>query len=268
MLNKMEPAEGKLGALRTNKNPSLTIFFPCYNDAGTIASMVIAADAVARELTDDYEIIVIDDGSTDGSRAILTELQKSYSALRTIFHETNKGYGGALRSGFYNATKDLIFYTDGDAQYDVRELKKLLPLMTDNVDVVNGFKIKRHDPLHRIIIGKVYQYLMKFLFGLKIKDVDCDFRLIRRDVFRKVKLTRNSGVICIELVRKIQDAGFRFAEVGVHHYFRTYGKSQFFNIRRLFRVGIDIMKLWVELIILRRGRKTENVPQEEREISQ
>src|SRR3972149_481278 len=111
------------------KRPSITAFFPCYNDGGTIASMVTLAVQTLEALTDDYEVIVIDDGSTDHSREILRELAKRFDRLRLVFHESNRGYGGALRSGFYNASKDLVFYTDGDAQYDVLEISLLLPEM-------------------------------------------------------------------------------------------------------------------------------------------
>ncbi|MFQ5585200.1 MAG: glycosyltransferase family 2 protein [Thermodesulfobacteriota bacterium] len=227
---------------------SISTFFPCYNDGGTIASMVLVALITLDDITDDYDVIVIDDGSTDASRLILKRLSEDYSRVRVIFHQENLGYGGALQSGFAAATKEFIFYTDGDAQYDVRELRKLVSVLRDDVDVVQGYKTKRLDPIHRIIIGKVYQNAMRWMFGLKIRDVDCDFRLIRRAVFDKVKLERTSGVICLEMVKKIQDAGFRFVEVPVNHFFRAYGKSQFFNFIRVFRVGCDVLRLWWELV--------------------
>ncbi len=233
------------------KKPTISAFFPCYNDAGTIASMVVLVDQTLRDVANDYEIIVIDDGSSDHSREVLQALEKRFDKLRLLFHEKNRGYGGALRSGFSTAKMDLIFYTDGDFQYDVTELKKLLPMMNPEVDIVQGYKMKRHDPLHRIVIGRVYQYAMKALFNLRIKDVDCDFRLIRRSVFSKINLEHNSGIICLEMIKKIQDAGFRFAEVPVNHFFRAYGKSQFFNFKRVFRVGLDIFKLWWKLVIMK-----------------
>ena len=171
-----------------------------------------------------------------------------------IHHTENRGYGGALRSGFLGARKELIFYTDGDAQYDPAELAVLWPHMTPGVDLVNGYKISRSDPLHRIIIGRIYHYTVKWLFGLTVRDVDCDFRLIRRSVFDRVHLVENSGVICLEMMKKITDAGCVIAEVPVHHYHRAYGKSQFFNFKRLFRTAVDVAKLWVQLAVLGRHR--------------
>lgn len=235
-----------------NKPYSISVFFPCYNDKGTIASLVLEVKTVLERLADDYEIIVIDDGSTDGSRELLLQLQNDVSQLKLVMHEKNRGYGGALRSGFKATTKDLIFYTDGDGQYDVKELPLLLEKMTVGVDIVNGFKIKRSDPLHRIIIGWIYQEAMRLAFWLPIKDPDCDFRLIRRKVFEKVELKSNTGTITIELVKKFQRAGFKFAEVGVHHYFRTYGTSQFFNFRRVGRTLWQLGWLWLDLIVFRK----------------
>jgi hypothetical protein len=119
------------------------------------------------------------------------------------------------------------------------------------VDLVNGYKISRSDPLHRIIIGRLYHHTVKMLFGLRVRDVDCDFRLMRRTIFDKIQLEKNSGVICLELMKKIHDAGFSIAEVPVHHYHRAYGKSQFFNFGRIFRTGVDVLKLWYALVIRR-----------------
>ncbi len=232
---------------------SISAFFPCYNDGGTIASMVALTDLTLKGLTNDYEILVVDDGSSDHSRAILEELEKKYDRLKVIYHEENKGYGGALKAGFYSATKEFLFYTDGDFQYDVSEITKLLPEMKDNIDIVNGYKVGRADRFYRKIIGRTYHWIMKLMFGFKIRDVDCDFRLIRRSVFDKIRLEYNTGVICVEMVKKMQDAGFQFAEVPVSHYFRAYGKSQFFNFNRIFNTGRDILKLWWKLVIKKEG---------------
>jgi glycosyltransferase involved in cell wall biosynthesis len=230
--------------------PGLSVFFPAYNDGGTIASLVITSIKVAATLTDDFEVIVINDCSEDDTAKILDELARIYpDRVRIVHHETNRGYGGALRTGFATATKDFVFYTDGDGQYDPTEVTLLWEKMAADVDWVNGWKISRSDPLHRIIIGRIYHHIVKLLFGLKVRDVDCDFRLMRRRIFDVVRLEKNSGVICLEMMKKFQDAGFRVAEHPVHHYHRAYGKSQFFNFPRIYRTVIDVMKLWWLLVI-------------------
>lgn len=237
-----------------SRSPSISAFFPAYNDAGTIASMVVLTDRTLRHLTDDYEIIVVNDGSKDHTAQVLAELEAVYPRLRIVNHPTNLGYGSALRTGFASATKELIFYTDGDAQYDVRELADLLPLMTDGVEVVNGYKISRSDPWHRIFIGNLYCRFIKLSFGIRISDVDCDFRLVRRDCYNRVRLHSSSGTICVEMVRSFQDAGLRFAECPVHHYHRAYGKSQFFNFKRLFKTAKDLARLWYRLVWKRQAQ--------------
>ena len=230
---------------------SLTIFFPCYNDAGTIGSLVAAAHVVGAGSGRDFEILVIDDGSTDASVAMLEALREKYPELRTIHHLSNRGYGAALRSGFANATKDLVFYTDGDGQYDVLELLKFLPVLQEGVDVVNGYKLSRSDPFHRVVIGKIYLVLMRALFNFHVRDVDCDFRLIRRRAVEEISLKHSSGVICLELVKKLELAGFRFVDFPVHHFHRVHGRSQFFNVKRLAVTGLNIFRLWWELNVLR-----------------
>jgi glycosyltransferase involved in cell wall biosynthesis len=231
------------------QRPSLSIFFPAYNDAGTIASLVLIAHMTARELTDDYEVIVIDDGSPDHTGELLDEMARHFAWLRVVHHTKNRGYGGALRTGFASAAKDLIFYTDGDAQYDPREMVRLYEALAPDVDFVNGYKIGRSDPAHRIAIGRLYHTFVRTVFGLRLRDVDCDFRLMRRGVFDKVALTRSSGVICVELMKKVQDHGFRIAQVPVHHFHRSYGRSQFFNVPRVARTLFDLARLWVELVL-------------------
>jgi glycosyltransferase involved in cell wall biosynthesis len=238
------------------KPAGLSVFFPAYNDSGTIASMVIRAVQAASELTLDYEVIVVDDGSSDATAAVADELARTYSHVRVIHHERNRGYGGALQTGIRAATKELIFYTDGDAQYDPAELVLLWRSLTPDADIVNGYKISRSDPLHRIIIGRLYHHIVSVMFGLKMRDVDCDFRLMRRSMFERIDLEKTSGVICLEMMKKVQDAGFRMVEVPVHHFHRAYGKSQFFNFRRIVKTGIDVMRLWYVLVIRRQHRRS------------
>lgn len=213
--------------------------------------MVLTALIALRQVTDDFEIIVTDDGSRDHTALVLTELAARYPELRVLHHPQNQGYGAALRSGFAAATKEWIFYTDGDAQYNPLELAKLVEALADGVDIVNGYKISRNDPLNRKIIGKIYQYFTKWVFGFKLRDVDCDFRLFRRAIFERVELESQTGTICVEMVKKFQDAGCRFAEVPVHHYYRQYGRSQFFYWPHLWRTARQLAELWVKLVLRR-----------------
>ena len=228
---------------------SLSIFFPAYNDAATIPSMIISAFLTVQRITNDFEIIVVNDGSKDHTAELLNELQRLYPQVRVITHPQNRGYGAALRTGFSSASKEWVFYTDGDAQYDPRELVKLVEALESNIDVVNGYKIERSDPLHRIIIGRLYHHIVRMIFGFRLRDVDCDYRLMRRSIFDKVQLTSTSGTICLEMVKKMQDFRYRFSEVPVHHYHRAHGKSQFFNFPRLFRTGLQLMSLWWILVV-------------------
>ncbi|GIW07659.1 MAG: glycosyl transferase [Dehalococcoidia bacterium] len=238
----------------------ISAFFPCFNDAGTIASMVIEALVVLRELADEYEVIVIENGSVDYAWDVLDELERLYGENGVDPHDRGRvriirfgeplGYGGALRVGFAACRYELIFYTDGDGQYDVRELRTLVEAFDREeaagrrVDVVMGNKLMRRDPIHRRFISWAYHHAMAFIFRLDIHDVDCDFRLMRRTIFDSIKLTQNSGVIALEMMTKIQYAGFRTVEVPVNHYHRAYGVSQFFNIPNLLKVFVGLARLW------------------------
>jgi glycosyltransferase involved in cell wall biosynthesis len=212
----------------------ITAFFPAFNYAPSLPSLVEKTFAVLESCADDFEIIVVNDGSRDRTAAVLDILVRKHGPrLRVVTHETNRGYGAALRSGFEAATKDLVFYTDGDGQYDVAELPKLLALMAPDVGFVNGYKLNRSDPLRRKWIGSAYNCFARLLFGIAIRDIDCDFRLVRRRQVQQIRLESTSGCICVELVKKLEMTGRRVEEVGVSHYPRLHGKSQFFRFRSL-----------------------------------
>lgn len=233
----------------------ISVFFPAYNDEASIAGLVGDALAVLPGLTDDFEVIVVDDGSTDGSAAVLDELARADSRVRVVRHGSNRGYGAALRTGFATATKDLVFYTDGDGQYDVRELLRLRPLLAEGVDIVNGYKIQRADGWQRKVIGAAYNQLAHLLFSIPIRDVDCDFRLLRRRVVEPLELVSSSGSICVELVHKLHRSGCVFAEVPVQHHPRTHGRSQFFTPRRVARTALDLLSLWLRVAAPGRRRR-------------
>jgi glycosyltransferase involved in cell wall biosynthesis len=237
----------------TSKFPSLSVFFPAYNDAPSLPSLLANTFATLEAHVADFEVIVVNDGSRDDTAHILQLLRAQYGPrLRIVTHERNRGYGGALRSGFASATRQYVFYTDGDGQYDVGELPRMLALAGPNTGLVNGYKLERNDPAHRIWIGKAYNFCARVLFRIRIRDIDCDFRLIRRDLLQQVRLTSTSGTICVELVRKLELTGCEVLETGVHHYARRHGKSQFFRMPSLATTFYELARLWVRVVILRR----------------
>ncbi len=222
----------------------ISVFFPACNDEATIEGLVRKAVSVLERYTGDFEVIVIDDGSTDRTGEIADRLAESDKRVRVVHHDRPGGYGGALKAGFAAATKGLVFYTDGDGQYDVGELELLLERRFD-ADVINGYKLKRGDPLYRRLIGRAYGSATRLLFGIRIRDVDCDFRLIRSEALRGLRLESQSGTICLEMVKKIQDRGLTFSEVPVHHFERAGGRSQFFRPRSLIRTFREFtIQLW------------------------
>jgi glycosyltransferase involved in cell wall biosynthesis len=231
--------------------PSISVFFPAYNDAPSLPGLIEKAFDVLALAASDYEVIVINDGSQDATAEVLVSLAKRFGPrMRVITHPQNLGYGQALRSGFAAATKDLVFYTDGDGQYDVGELPGLLAALRGNAGLINGYKLERSDPWHRICIGNVYNAFARCLFGIQLRDVDCDFRLIRRSLLDEIQLSSTSGTICVELVRKLELTQCGVVEVGVHHYPRLHGKSQFFRVKSLAVTFSQLTRLWLRLVLL------------------
>ena len=230
---------------------SISAMFPCYNDAATIGGLVDDVHTALAPLVDELEVIVVNDGSSDGSRAVLDTLAETRPWLRPIHHEANRGYGGALITGFTAARFDWIFYTDGDAQYDAKEAALLVPLATDDVDIVQGYKIGRGDPWYRKVIGRCYHHTVKLLFRLPVRDTDCDFRLFRRTLVIERPLTSSSGVICVEMMRGFHERGARFVETPVHHFERPHGRSQFFRLPAIARSARQLLGLWWRMVVAR-----------------
>lgn len=231
--------------------PSLSVFFPAYNDAPALPDLINKTFEVLEAHVVDFEVIVVNDGSRDSTGKVLESLCLAHPKLRVVTHAQNRGYGGALRSGFAATGKEYVFYTDGDGQYDVGELPRLLALVGPATGLVNGYKLERQDPAHRIWIGNVYNFCARLMFRIQIRDIDCDYRLIRRSLLDNIRLSSTSGTICVELVRKLELSGCEVREIGVHHYPRLFGRSQFFRVRSLAVTFTQLAKLWIRLVLLR-----------------
>lgn len=238
-----------LGLLAVCKKPilrklsSLSVVFPAYNDARSIPLIVKKMSRILPQVAKKYEIIVVNDGSKDNSDEVFLSLQKITRFLTIVSHKKNLGYGASLRTGFKKAKMDFIFYTDGDGQYDVSELKKLVAHMDDATDMVSGYKMSRSDPWFRKFLGLVYNQFIRLTFGLRVRDVDCDFRLFRKNILRGVRFFVTSGAFDAEFMKTLHHKRVRIQEVPIHHYPRLHGSSQFFNPFSLLRSFLDLTKL-------------------------
>lgn len=204
---------------------SLSVFFPAYNEQDIIAKTVENASRAVAPLADDYEIIVVDDGSQDRTAAVVEDLARRDPRVRLVSHPQNQGYGAALRTGFANARKELVFFSDADGQFDLAELSGLLPMLK-RAPVVLGYRIRRSDPVYRLFIAKVYNIVIRLTFGLRVRDIDCAFKLFQRSVLEGVELESDGAFISSELLIKLRRKQTPMVERGVHHYPRTTGASK------------------------------------------
>lgn len=233
------------------RSSSISVVFPAFNDAGTIGSVVLSARRAVRHWTPDYEIVVVNDGSRDHTAEVLAELEQVVPELRVIHHSSNQGYGAALRTGFAAARKELLFYTDSDAQFDPQEIPRLLHELAPYVDYVSGYRTKRADSFLRVLIGNPYHRFVRWAFGLRLRDIDCDFRLFRREVIARLDTSESDGTFCIEMLKQLDDMQARFAEVPVSHYPRVYGHSQYYNARSVLGSYLRLFRLWLRLVVHR-----------------
>ena len=233
------------------KLKSISAFFPMYNDEGSVELMYKRLKKVLGKVASDYEIIMVDDCSPDNSGEIADKIARKDKKVRVIHHEKNKGYGGALKSGFYNAKKEWVFYTDGDAQYDVAELEKLVPFANE-YDVVTGYKINRADGWYRNFVSLAYNIFVRIFFNLKTKDVDCDFRLMKRKIFDRLNLVTDGSSFDLEMMKKIQDEKFTIKNIPVNHYDRIHGTSTAFKPARIIKTIKELIVQWFELVLFKK----------------
>lgn len=225
------------------KISSISVVLPAYNDSKSIPAIINKLTRFLPTLTSDFEIIIINDASTDDTRQVLEKIKKATKCLSVIHHQSNQGYGATIWDGFMHAKKEFIFYTDGDGQYDVDELPRLVAQMDLHTDMVSGYKINRSDTVLRKIIGAIHNQLMRRAFYIPVKDVDCDFRLFRRAVLKGVNVVTKSGAFDVEFMSRLGRRNILIKEVGVSHYPRLYGQSQVFTIPRILNSITDIIKI-------------------------
>lgn len=223
-------------------NVSISVFFPCYNEQDNITRVVEQALTALEKLNADFEVIIVNDGSSDGTAQIADEIAGQKDRVKVVHHRTNLGYGAALQSGFKAATKELVFYTDGDGQFDMNEMPPLLRLM-EQYDIVSCYRLNRQDNLIRKINGWCWTKLVCLLFGMKIRDIDCAFKLYKREIFDNIKLVSTGALIDAEILARAVRKGYRVTQQGIHHYPRTAGAQTGANLRVILRAFKELLKL-------------------------
>lgn len=221
----------------------VSAFFPAHNEAENIGKLVEKTVQVLSENVDDFEVLIINDGSKDGTREIADELATRYPQVRAIHHEVNRGYGGAVKTGIKSCTKDWIFFSDGDNQFDVGELPLLLE-HTGEYDAVVGYRLDRKDPPHRKLFAFCWGTLIKGLFGFRVKDLDCAFKLFKRKYFEGQELRAEGAVITVELFSILTRNGAKIKQVGVHHYPRVAGQQSGGSPKVVARAFRELLRLY------------------------
>jgi len=225
------------------KLSSLSLFFPAYNEEANVENLIRLAQQVLPGVAEEWEIIPVNDGSKDRTGEIINRLAGEDPRVRPVHHEKNQGYGGAVRSGYTAARYDYVFFTDGDLQFDLREIT-LLTAKIDEGDLVLGYRKNRRDPAMRKINAWMWGTLVKFLFAFQARDVDCAFKLIKRKVINKVHLSADGAMVSTELLAGASRAGFRFVEVAVTHYPRVAGTQTGASLKVILRAFKELFKLY------------------------
>ena len=227
---------------RAPRGYSLSVFFPCYNEAENVRRVVAEAMDFLPTVSDDFEVILVDDGSRDATGEIADELAAGDARIRAVHHETNRGYGGALQSGFRAATRELVFYTDGDGQFDITDLAKLLPRIGE-FDVVNGYRRRRQDSAIRRVNAYLWGVLVQKVLGFRCRDVDSAFKLYRREIFDRIEMRSMGALIDAEILARAHRAGFTLTEVPVRHRRRIAGRQTGANLRVIARAFKELWQL-------------------------
>jgi glycosyltransferase involved in cell wall biosynthesis len=226
---------------------SLSVFYPCYNEEANVERTTLAALKACRRLVQEFEVIIVNDGSRDRTAEIADRLAAEYEHVRAVHNRPNRGYGGALARGFAESRLDYVFYTDGDGQFDVEELENLLPLLRE-FDIVSAYRIDRKDPFMRKVNAWAWGTLVRSLFGMKTRDIDCAFKIYPRRFLEQVELKSTGALIDTEMLAKATRLGYSIGQIGVHHYPRTAGEQTGANLRVILRAFRELFKLRSHII--------------------
>lgn len=225
----------------------ISVFFPAYNEEKNIEKAVLEAKKVLEKQTEKWEIIIVDDGSKDRTGDIARDLAEGDERIKVVTHSPNRGYGGALKSGFEKARYQWIAFTDADGQFDFSEITKFLAKAAE-ADLVLGFRLSRADSSSRKLFTWGWAMLAKLLLGLKVKDYSCGFKLVKKEVYQRIQpLVGEEKVTQIEMLVKAERLGYKIAEVGVHHYPRKEGQQTGANVKVLIKSLVDLFRLWKQL---------------------
>lgn len=235
-----------------SKLSSLTIFFPCYNEEANVENTTLAALAAGRKVTDDLEVIIVNDGSKDRTGEIADRLAATHAEVRAVHNNPNRGYGGALQRGFREATKEWVFYTDGDGQFDLSELELLIPLSREDT-IVSGYRLDRKDPFMRKVNAICWTSLVNVIFRLWLRDIDGAFKLYPRRLFDRIRIVSTGALIDTEILARAKRLGYRIVQIGVHHYPRQAGQQTGANLKVILRAFKELFMLTPD--ILRTGRQ-------------
>jgi glycosyltransferase involved in cell wall biosynthesis len=224
----------------------ISVIFPAFNEEGNIRCTVETALKVLPKIATRWEVIVVDDGSSDATALICDDLKTRYPEVEVICHGQNRGYGAALKSGIMSAKYDLIFFSDSDGQFDLRDLQQLIS-WSEDYDIVAGYRAKRHDPLHRRINALGWNVLVRLVLGIKIRDIDCAFKLFRRSVFDHIQIRCVGAMVNTEILAQATQLGMRIHRVKVNHLPRRYGKQSGANVRVIVKAFRELCRLWRKL---------------------
>ncbi len=225
---------------------SLSVIFPAFNEEANIQRTVESARQVLPKLAQTWEIILVNDGSKDATTPLCDQLAEQYPEVRAIHHVDNRGYGAALKSGILAARHDFIFFTDSDGQFDLEELEHLIEYAS-HYDIVTGYRGKRQDPPHRLINAFGWKMLVRMVLGVKVRDIDCAFKIFQRSVFDRVQIRSVGAMVNTEILAQANAFGMRIHEVRVSHYPRQFGKSSGANLRVIAKAFRELFRLHRQL---------------------